>query len=862
MFGQTFQTLPWKAKNLIMSSYRPPKFANRLLSFFLKGSEGIEKLGDLEEGFWIKAEEDGIGKARLWYWWQVITTIPVSIKNSFIWGGIMFKNYLKIAVRNIKKYKTYSVINILGLAVGMACCFLIVLWVQNELSYNEFHQNKDDLYRVTITSKRGVGISAPYALLPILKNDYPEIIRGTWYAETEASVKYGDKKFNEPAAYCMPDFLQMFTFPFIKGNKETALSSTNSIIITERLAQKYFGNENALGKTFIVADKYDLTVTGIIENVPENSDLQFDMIIRSELLMGPERLTVWSMDFPMYIQTVPNTNINTLSDKIKNLIPAEDSEGNKRFVAGLQPFNEIHLYSLDGTDPITYIYIFSIIAIVVLLIACINFMNLSTAKSVRRAKEIGMRKVIGANRKDIIKQFFGESIMMAIIALLLSIVIVYLLLPYFNSIAERQLTLNPVENVFIVGAMFVITLFTGIISGIYPAVYLSRFQPVTVLKNTIQKTGKRHLMRRSLIVFQFTAAVSLIICTSIILKQMDYIYHKDLGFDREQILTIKTTPEVRENYETLKTRLLSDPKISNVTSASSLPLRITNGNPVYWEGRTSEDYESCFFVCVDYDYFETFDMKMKYGRSFSKEFPSDMDNYIINESAQKMAGYEDPIGRMFSMWTKEGSIIGVVQNFNALSLHNEIYPIVFVLYKNLTKKYTFIKIKPADIPETIEHVKETFASVAPNFIFNYQFLDDQFTEMYQTETRLMDLLEYFTILAIFISCLGLLGLASFMAEQRTKEVAIRKVLGASNNNVAAILSREFILLVAVANLIAWPIGYYFMKSWIEDFTFRTDIGLMIFIISGGIAFLVALMAVGFQAYKAALKNPVDSLKQE
>ncbi|MFC2133715.1 ABC transporter permease [Bacteroidota bacterium] len=842
----------------------PPKFACWLLKRFLLRNEDSEKLGDLEEGYWIKFEEDGILSAYLWYWKQALLAIPVSIKNSITWGGIMLQNYIKIAIRNIKKYKAYSAINILGLAAGMACCILILLWVQDELSYDGFHENGENIYRVIPTVSGNPWISSPWALIGNLKRDYPEIEKASWYFNAGVSTNYGEKTFRERIALVAPDFLEMFTFPFISGDHETALRDINSVIISERTAVKYFGNEDPIGKTLNLEDQVDLTITGIIYNVPLNSHMQFDLVARPEVFISTERMQTWSMDCPSYIMLSDGANYDQVVSKISDSIDRYDKRGVYDCTIGLQPLGNIYLYSLTGTNPIMYVYIFSGVAVLVLLIASINFMNLSTARSALRAKEIGMRKVIGAKRSDVIKQFFSESIILSFFALFAALILVALLLPTFNTLTDKQLEFEIIGNFNIALLVISVAIITGILSGIYPSIYLSSFQPVTILKSQIVKGNKNQSLRRGLIIFQFAAAISLIISTAIILKQINYISTKDLGFNRENVVIINLNDELLSKYEALKQEIKMHKNIINVSAACNLPLSTRNNTAVRWDGMKDDKPPMINFVSADFDYFETLEMEMKYGRSFSKEYPTDKDNYILNETALKMTGYVDPIGSRFVVDGNEGIIIGVVKDFHGTSLRNEINPTFFMMkaYAAVPKSRMFIRINSNNIPETIEYIEKSIYKFSPHFIFQFNFMDDFFDRIYRSEQNLQSLLKYFTILAILISCLGLLGLASFIAERRTKEIAIRKVLGAKTPSLMVNLCKEFVMLVIIANIIAWPIAYYFMSGWIESFTYRTDIGVIIFILSAVIAIGIAIITVSFQAFKAANRNPVDSLKHE
>jgi putative ABC transport system permease protein len=774
----------------------------------------------------------------------------------------MFRNYLKIALRHITRYKGYSFINISGLAIGMACCILILLWVQDELSFDKFHKNADDIYRLTTTTPNSIWSSSPWALMPTLKKDFPEVIKGTWYAETIRPVKYEENAFNEKFALVGPEFFEMFSFPFKEGDPKTAFANLNSVVVIERTAKKYFGVKNAIGQVIHFDDRVDLAVTGVIENVPANSSMQFDFLTHPAHVFGEDRLKTWSADCASYVLLHGNADPVEVDRKIRDTINKYQQKTSYKLYANLQPLKKIHLYSLNGTDPIVYVYLFSAIAVIVLLIAGINFVNLSTARSSKRAKEVGMRKVIGATRKDMIKQFFGESVLLTVFALIVAVSLVLLALPAFNSLTEKQLNLNVVQNIEILLGIVLMALLTGIISGIYPALFLSSFQPVTALKTTTAKSFKGGLFRKYLIVIQFTASIVLIISTAVVFKQMNFIRSKDLGFNRGQIVTIQTSLELRRKYNAIKQELLNDGRIKHVTAASSMPLQINNNNPVYWEGRTAERSEQMNFACVDYDYFETFDMKMTHGRSFSQNFPTDRGNYIINETALKMTGFKDPIGKMFSMGTNEGGLIGVVKDFHGTSLHSDIRPVVFCLYQNLPYFQMFVKIDSTDIPRTIANIKDTVAKFTPNFIFSFSFLDEEFNRQYRNEERLGRIFNYFTFLSILVSCLGLFGLASFTAEQKTKEIAVRKVLGASIAKIVGRLSKEFLILVGIANVIAWPIAYMLMEKWIQSYSYHTKIQIWMFLGAGIVALIIALLTISYQSIKVASKNPVESLKYE
>jgi len=840
----------------------PPRFSEWILYHLLEKEEREFIIGDLREIYGQVWFSSGNLKAKIWYWGQIIRSIRPFLFNFIYWRISMFTNYLKLAVRYMKRHWGYSLINILGLSIGMACCILIFLWVQHELSYDRFHEKADDLYIITVTSDSRTWTSSPWALVPTLKNDFPEILKGSWYGVIPLLARYENKSFFEDVALVGAEFLDMFTFPFVKGSPEYAFKDLNSVVLTERTAARYFGNEDPIGKVIQFENQVDLTVIGVIEDVPSNSHMEFDLLVSAIPIIGEPRTRTWSMDVSSYVLLPSETDPVEVENKISETIIKYDKRTNNKYYVGLFPVKKIHLYSFYGTDPIVYVYIFSLIAVIVLLIACINFMNLTTARSTIRINEIGIRKVCGGDRKDLIKQFLGESIGLALVALIGAVVLVYFLLPGFNSLAAKQLEFDILNNGTLLAGLVLLAVFVGFIAGSYPALYFSSFQPDRVLKNTLQTGSRRSGLRKALIVAQFTASILLIIATATIYKQIQYIRNKDLGFNKDQILVVRARQQLRANYSIIKERLLANPDVLHVSAASSIPLSIGNNNPVYWEGRDSNSYVRMNFVCVDYDYFETFDMGMSYGRSFSREYPTDQENYIINEAALKLTGYEDPIGKMFSMWKNEGTIVGVVKDFHGTSLHNDIRPIVFLMYQNLPYSNWFIKINGSRIAESINFVKKTIAAVVPGYPVEPEFLDEQFQRQYINEDRLGKILMCYTGLAIFISCLGLFGLAAFMAARRFREIAIRKVLGASIGSVMKILSREFIVLIVLANIIAWPLGLFVMSRWMRNFSYHTSIGLGVFIAAGTVALAIALLTVSYQTFRAATANPADRLRNE
>jgi putative ABC transport system permease protein len=845
------------------SKHYPPKLGQKLLSYLACYELEHSISGDFGEEFNEHVKEKGKLRALLWYWGQVLYALAAYIKLSFFIGVAMLKNYFKITWRNIKNNKIYSFINIMGLAVGMASCILILLWVKDELSYDKFHENYSNIYQTNVELQGTRYVDNPLALAKTFKNQYPEVKRITRYSYRYWLIKHGDNIYNENGSLVDDDFLKIFTFPLIKGNPETVFASKDSIVITERTAFKYFGNQDPIGKSLLINNTLELIVTGVLKNVPKNSHLQFDFLAPMKL-MGERGETSWSYEAWTYALLEKNISLKDFADKISGFIMEHDKRTNEKEILHIRPLSKVHLYALNGTDPILYVYIFLVIAAAVLIIACINFINLSTARSNTRAKEIGMRKVVGAERTDIIKQFIGESFILSLIALLISITLVFLFLPAFNSLAEKQMTLDIFSSVSTWFLLAGLILFTGLAAGSYPAFMLSSFKPVDSLRRGKLRSGTGgFVLRKVLVVGQFTATIVLIIGTVVMFKQLNYIRNKDIGLDREHVVAISMNRELRGSYRSFKNEIKQNSHVINVSAARRYPTNIGHINPVYWEGKGPENYVTMTDASVDYDYFKTLGMEIIQGRSFSEEYPTDKQNYILNEEALRITGLESPIGKMFSCWDDEGKIIGIVKNFNASSLHNEIEPVIFTMsQRHGSYSFIFVKITPTDIPGTLAYLKKKAIQFAPNNLFEYRFLDDVFNSQYQNDERIGEIYKYFTFLAIFISCLGLFGMASFTVEQRTKEIGIRKVLGASITNILQLISKDFLVLLIISNVIAWPVAYYLMTKLLSNYAYRTSLSVWVFIVSGITAALVALLTVCMKIVRAAHANPVDSLRYE
>jgi putative ABC transport system permease protein len=789
----------------------------------------------------------------------------------------MFKNYLLVALRNMKKHKWYSFINIAGLALGIACCILMLLWVRYEFSFDRFHENADEIYRIISEVPTGNQIiqnaRTPNPIGSTLKDEYPEVVNFTMTQGVEGwLVRYGEKQFvNDKIAMANPSFFKMFTFPFVKGDPGIAFNEPHSLVITERMAKKYFGDEEPMGKVVkIYAD--DFIVTGVIKNLPQNSHIMFDCIIP---IINMENY--WEANFKnwkdpfrfyTYIQLRKGSSWKDVSKKISGIVKKHLPESNIEVY--LQPLTDIHLSSdfkmdLDNYNQgnITYIYIFSLTAFFILLISCFGFMNLSTARHGARANEVGMRKVVGADRKALIWQFLLESIIISFISFLLALVFVYLFLPLFNNLIERQLTLGVVfsGNIQIILELVGITLLAGIIAGSYPALFLSAFQPVTILKG-IGKVDRRVYLRKTLMVLQYILVIILMLGTPVVYRQLQYIKTKDLGYQKENVLYMPAMHLFARDDQAKKNEFLQNPNVLSVTG-SVPPIFMRDGTEnVDWEGKYPEQKISINPISVDYDYLKTFNMKMAQGRFFSREYSTDISNYILNETAVKMMGMQSPLGKRFSIGNQQGTVIGVVKDYHHGSLHTPIEPIVFKLFYEPEVRMISIRVNSTNVPGTLKFIESKYKKIAPNFLFRYNFLDETIDNFYKTEQKLGSIARYLTFLTMFIACLGLLGLSLYLVEQRTKEIGIRKVFGASVSGIIWLISKEFMKWVMIAFIIACPLAWYVMNHWLQNFVYRTSIEWWMFVFTGVAALAIAFLTISFQTIKAARTNPVESLKYE
>ena len=774
---------------------------------------------------------------------------------------------LRISVRQIIREKLISTINIIGLAIGMACTILILLWVNDEISYDKFHKNADNIYTLIGVHHEEIGMdysgTIPLPVGPEIKKNYDEIEKFARMRRFTCAVKINNKTFSERLFYHTdPAFFEMFSYTFLKGDPKTAFSQPNSLVITERIAEKYFGDEDPFGKVLNVDINDVFTITGVIANPPTNSEIRFDFLATIKYLEEVGfRTNNWnSWNNRTYIQLKEHTDYKKFENKIKNTINDQTEDVINREIK-LQALRDMHLYEKSGKKGnIIYIYIFITMACFILVIACINFMNLSTARATRRSGEVGLRKVVGASRNKLIIKFFIESIILVIISFHIALIIVELLRPAFNQLTGKTLTINYFNPEFIISSLIII-LITGILAGIYPALILSSYKPTIVLKSKILSDSRKSIMRVVLVVFQFSLSVILIICSIVIYMQVVFIQNKDLGIEKDNVIYFSLTPEINNNYASFKSELIQKPGINYITRTFQMPSYNQFQSDGYWEGGSNNRSLVFDISVVDFDYIKSFGIQISKGRDFDIKYSTDTLNYILNKKAIEMMGIEDPIGKTFIAGRDSGKIIGITENYHVKPLSIDIHPLM--LRMNTRRlEYLVIKLNPDNQTSTIDYIKTVFNKYSPENEPDIKHFTDDYDRLYRSENRLSKLFAFFTILAIFISCLGLYGLASFMAENKTKEIGIRKALGSSIGSIIKMLNLDFIKWVILSICIGAPIAWLFMNKWLQNFVYHTNIFWWLFPLAGLLVIIIAIATTSYQAYKAATKNPVDSLRHE
>ena len=810
----------------------------------------------------------------------------------------MFWSYVKIAIRNVVRQKLYSTINILGLAVGVAACITIILYVQDELSYDRYHEKADRIYRVALSANIGGNdFNAALSAAPVaatLLEEFPEVesVTRIGYIGGYPVIRYGDRVFSEELHTAADSTIfDVFDIPFIIGDPKTALTEPNSLVITESTAKRYFGDENPMGK-MLTSDKVnERMVTGVIEDFPHNSHFHYDFLL--SFVTNPlSRSTVWlNINLYSYIVLKEGASAEELEAKFPDMMRKyvgpqieqalgvswdQMGEDGSSYEFFLQPLTDIHLYShldreIEVNGNITYIYIFSIIAAFILIIACINFMNLATARSANRAREVGVRKTLGSNRGQLIRQFLVESVILTFVAVILAMILVQLVLPWFNNVVGLQLSFKYSNLPWIILGTVVV----GILAGSYPAFFLSAFNPAIVLRGAQKVKGKGSRLRSVLVVFQFTISIILFTGTLIVRNQLAYMQEKEPGYNPENLLVVEKTDDIGQQIEAFKQELGENPGILEVTNSDCIPGKPPSGESVFGMSTpTGDQMQILAMYSTDFNFQETYGIKMAEGRFFSEEYSTDSNSVVLNQAAVEAYGIDDPVGKELITYfggpdnpSPRPTIIGVMEDFHFESLHSEIRPMVIIPFgfggfgRNFGR-YTTLRIRPDNIPALLSSVEETWMGFALDQAFEYVFFEDDFNTLYQNESRTQTIASMFAVLAIFVACLGLLGLASFSAEQRTKEIGIRKVLGATVTGIFTLLSSDVVKLVAISALLSLPISWYALHNWLENFAYRVSFSLLTFFITALVALVIALLTVTWQVLKAAMADPVTALRYE
>jgi len=861
----------------------PPRWLDKLVEHFCAPHLLEQVMGDLHERYYRRVERHGEANARRTYWKEVLAYMRPSVfkRKTFYrtkpFSPDMFANYFKIAFRNLLRKKIYSGINILGLSIGLACSFFILLWVLDETSYDKFHTNGHQIFQAwrhfTTGGQTYTMTSLPRGIADEMAAEFPEVEETViTFLDQQVVVTSGDNNFRETGGYVGATFFRIFSFPFIQGNPETALQGMTSAVVSERTARKIFGDdwEHALGRSITVDHKKEFTITGVVRDVPENSSLQFDILLPiEEFFSHDKRLAGWYyMAYGIYAKLQEGISLEGFNNKVGDIFNRHAEENDHQIF--LQPFEDVYLHSFyrDGKlagGRIEYVRIFSAVAIFILLIACINFMNLATARSSQRAREIGVRKVIGAQQKSLMTQFISESVAMALIAFLFALVLVVTLLPAFNYLTGKHFTPGELNGSFIL-SIISIALMVGVVSGSYPALYLSSFKPVAVLRGTFrQRSGIVVFLRKGLVVFQFALSLLLIVSTVVVYLQLNYLRTKNLGLDRDNLLFVAREGALVNRYDAVAKELLMQPGIADVTASGQNPLEVGNNTlSVGWEGKDPNNTQLFYIINTHYDFAKTMKMELVAGRDFSNAFADSM-AYLVNEETAKMIGghdsYRDVVGKTLNVYGDEGPIVGVVKNFSMNSLYSPIEPVVIRFHLQWASSL-YVRTKPGETQQALESLKTVYQKFNPGYPLNYTFVDQQFEQRYRSEQVTGKLVNIFAVIALFISCLGLFGLTSFTVEQRTKELGVRRVLGASVAGIVVMLSKDFLKLVFIGFVIATPITWYLTNQWLQNFADRIEIGAGVFLLAGSAAILIALATVSWQSIKAAIANPVDCLRNE
>jgi putative ABC transport system permease protein len=871
----------------------PPRLTVWIITLLTRSGNRQTLIGDLAEEYNYICSEQGRVRANLWYWRQIFIPFIHFIQSHIFWSFVMLANYLKTAFRNIKKHKSFTVINISGLAIGLACCILLAVYIHSELSFDSYHTKKDRIFRLgeemSFNNFNAKQTATNGVIASTLKNNYPEIEETARFRYNRTTLKYKEKQFSERFYYADPAVFNIFSWPLLQGDPNTALHAPYSIVLSQETASKYFGSEDPMGKIVTIDDNIDYTVTGIVADVPPYSTLRFKGLLSFSTLynpdiMAPRILSDWiSHNFNSYVLLKEGVAREQFEPKIRKIdyeYAGEEMEATgSSFLVFLQPLKDIYLRSLNRDfGPISYVYIFSAVAVFILLIACVNFMNLSTSRSITRATEVGVRKVLGANRSRLIKQFLTEALLLSIFSMMIAVVIAIIMLPVISEYAQRDLTSEFFNLRWLIPALVASTLFVGLLAGSYPAFILSRFQPVQVIKNKFSAPKANTAFRRVLVVTQFVISITLIIGTALVVQQLDFLKSKDAGFDKEHVVCISIRDQlVRQTLPVLQNKLRQLPQVVNSGAASRLPGWSGPMNSKIPEGYSRDNTQLMRDINVDEHFLPTLGIEIVEGRNFSKKFSSDpYTSVIINQTAAKKYGWDNPIGKIIQTHDRDKTeeidyvdrtVIGVVKDFHISPLTSEIQPAYIGNEMDCPYDYGKIhalatRIRPGDTRATLDKMEEIWKDTFADKPFNYYFLDEDFAEQFYRIERSRNIISYFTFLAIFIACLGLFGMVAYAAESRTKEIGIRKTLGSSVTQIMALLSKELVALVLVANVIAYPIAWVAISQWLKEFPYRIDMNLYTFLWSTLLALVISLLTISYQSLKAATANPVDALKYE
>jgi len=864
-----------------MNKNQPPKLLLRFFQWFCHPDylEDIE--GDLLERFERNINEQGYKKARIEFFKEVVKLFRLGIirpmegaRRLNFYG--MFKSNLKISWRNIARNKVFSLINISGLSLGLTCSILILLWVRDEYQIDNFHEDLAQIYKVTSIEYSGNEINGSYdtpgRLAEELKKAFPEVEMAAAHSTTGwYTFAVEDENMDVFGAFASEDFFKIFSYPLLIGSSKEVLKSPESIAISRRMANNFFSNpENAIGKSIKFENYRELKITAVFEDLNNSSSGNFQYIINWEFFIEQNKwLENWGNSGPStYVKLKEQTDSNLLIKKMQHFIKNYDKGYSEidRLELGLQPYKDQYLYTNFENGKIAggrieYVKIFEIVAVFILLIACINYMNLSTARSTKRAKEIGVRKVIGAMRPSIIGQFMLEALLFTSIAIFLSLLLINLLLPQFNILTGKSIAF-PINDITFWSGITLLTVVTGIISGAYPAFLLSTFKPLSVIKQNAKVGTSTGLFRKGLVIFQFSLSMIFIVGMIVVSNQVAYVQNKNLGYQKNNLVYLASKGELSSNFDYFKNEVLKIAGVESVTSMSSRPIELDNSTgSVEWQGKDPSERPTFTPADIGYDFIKTMKSTLVYGRDFSQDH-EDGTNYIINETALKTIGYKDPIGMPFTLWGNKGTIVGVVKDFHFESLHVPIKPLILRLKKSSTYGYAFIRINPEKMQYALQEIEKIHDKINPEFPFEHQFADEEYAYLYRNEQVVSKISNIFGFLAISISCLGLLGLIIFMAEQRVKEIGIRKVLGASVTQIVTLLSKDFMILIGISIVLASPVAYYAMNNWLQGFEYHIDLQWWMFGIAGFGAILIALLTVSYQSIRAAMMKPVKSLRSE